>query len=236
MKAAEGHTADGLAGQLLEARAFLWKAVARLSPDRWSESPSPSYSPVGWHLGHIAVTQARWLLPRDPVGDRFGAFFDPVQTAKAVRGELPSPDELRAFLAQVLERARERLRAEPLPTVPGLPPEFLVRHVAQHELQHAEHVQVIAALLERRLQRGAVVAEYAYVAIHPQAHLRGGGWQRCPYVRVPQLKEQIRRPYDAGTSSARNWIDLSNVRQAFNAIGGPPYGCVTWLKLNARRN
>jgi len=159
MKAAEGHTADGLAGQLLEARAFLWKAAARLSPDRWSESPSPSYSPVGWHLGHIAVTQARWLLPRDPVGDRFGAFFDPVQTAKAVRGELPSPDELRAFLAQVLERARERLRAEPLPTVPGLPPEFLVRHVAQHELQHAEHVQVIAALLERRLQRGAVVAQ-----------------------------------------------------------------------------
>jgi ergothioneine biosynthesis protein EgtB len=159
MKAAEGRTTDGLAGQLVEARAFLLKAAGRLPADRWSESPSPAYSPVGWHLGHIAATQARWLLPRDPVAERFGTFFDPVQTAKPTRAELPSPDELRAFLAQVLDRARERLRTSPPPGIPGLPPDFLVRNVAQHELQHAEHVQVIAALLERRLQRGAVLAE-----------------------------------------------------------------------------
>jgi iron(II)-dependent oxidoreductase len=159
MRVAEGRTADGLAGQLLEARAFLWKAVARLAPERWLERVSPAYSPVGWHLGHVAVTQARWLLPRDPLADRFGPFFDPVQTAKETRGELPAPDELRAFLGQVLDRARERLRTGPLPTVPGLPPEYLVHHVAQHELQHAEHVQVIAALLTQRLHRGAVVAE-----------------------------------------------------------------------------
>ena len=157
MKAAEGRTADGPAGQLVEARAFLLKALARIPADRWSESPSPSYSPVGWHLGHVAATQARWLLPGDPVAERFGSFFDPVQTAKPTRGELPSADELRAFLAQVLDRARERLRTAPPPGMPGLPPDFLVRHVAQHELQHAEHVQVIAALLERRLQRGAVL-------------------------------------------------------------------------------
>ena len=159
MKAAEGRTVDGLTGQLVEARAFLWKAASRLAPDRWSESASPAYSPVGWHLGHVAVTQARWLLPGEAVAERFGGFFDPVQTAKVARGELPSPDELRALLAQVLDRARERLKTGPLPILPPLPPEFLVRHVAQHELQHAEHIQVIAALFDRRLHRGAVVAE-----------------------------------------------------------------------------
>jgi ergothioneine biosynthesis protein EgtB len=39
--------------------------------------------------------------------------------------------------------------------LPGLPPDFLVHHVAQHELQHAEHVRVIAALCEGRLHRAA---------------------------------------------------------------------------------
>ena len=159
MKVAEGRTPGDLAGQLLEARACLWKAAARLPAERWSESATPAYSPVGWHLGHVATTQARWLLPGDPLAGRFGAFFDPVQTAKVVRGELPSPDDLRTFLGQVLDRCRERLRTGPLPTLPGLPPEFLVQHVAQHELQHAEHIQVIAALFAGRLHRGAVVAQ-----------------------------------------------------------------------------
>ncbi|HWE26253.1 MAG TPA: SUMF1/EgtB/PvdO family nonheme iron enzyme [Myxococcales bacterium] len=159
MKVAEGRTADRLVGQLVEARAFLWKAAAKVALDRWADSATPSYSPVGWHLGHVAVAQARWLLPGDSVGERYGAFFDPAQTAKIARGDLPSPDELRAFLAQVLDRARERLKTGPLPEIPSLPADFLVRHVAQHELQHGEHVQVIAALFENRLHRGAVLAK-----------------------------------------------------------------------------
>jgi ergothioneine biosynthesis protein EgtB len=159
MKAAEGRSSTNLAGLLAEARAFLWKAAARLPPERWSERPSDAYSPIGWHLGHVAATQARWLLPGDSLADRFGGFFDPVQTAKNVRNELPAPDDLRAFLAQVLERVRERLLTPPLPSIPALPADFLVRNVAQHELQHAEHVQVIAALCDRRLHRATIVAE-----------------------------------------------------------------------------
>jgi gamma-glutamyl hercynylcysteine S-oxide synthase len=158
MKVAEGRS-TGLAGQLTEARAFLWKAAARLPPERWSERPSQAYSPVGWHLGHVAATQARWLLPGDPLADRFGGFFDPSLTAKTSRVELPAPDDLRGFLAQVLGRVRERLQTRPPPAFPGLPADFLVRNVAQHELQHAEHVQVVAALCDGRLQRGALLAE-----------------------------------------------------------------------------
>jgi ergothioneine biosynthesis protein EgtB len=150
---------EGPAAQLLEARAFLLKATGRLPADRWSERPSPAYSPVGWHLGHVAAMQARWLLPGDPAGERFGGFFDPTQTAKPARAQGPSPEDLRAWLAEVLDKVRERLRTRPAQVIDGLPAEFLVRHLAQHELQHAEHVQVIAALLQGRLQRGALLAE-----------------------------------------------------------------------------
>jgi len=54
---------------------------------------------------------------------------------------------------------RDRLQTRPAPALADLPPDFLVRHVAQHELQHAEHIQVIAALCEGRLHRGALLAE-----------------------------------------------------------------------------
>jgi len=155
----QGARGEGPTAQLAQARAFLLKTLARLPDDRWGEIPSPAYSPVGWHLGHVAAMQARWLLPGDRAGERFGGFFDPTQTAKPARTELPSPDELRGWLAEVLERVFERLRTRLAPVVDGLPADFLVRHVSQHELQHAEHVQVIAALFQGRLQRGALLAE-----------------------------------------------------------------------------
>ena len=155
----QGARGGGPAAQLLEARAFLLKATGRVPAERWGEQPSPAYSPVGWHLGHVAAMQGRWLLPGDPAGDRFGGLFDPTRTAKPARAEVPSPEELRAWLAEVLEKVRERLRVRPAQVIEGLPAEFLVRHLAQHELQHAEHVQVIAALLQGRLQRGALLAE-----------------------------------------------------------------------------
>jgi gamma-glutamyl hercynylcysteine S-oxide synthase len=155
----QGARGEGPAAQLLEARAFLLKALARLPPERWAERPSAAYSPVGWHLGHVGAMQARWLLPGEPVAERFGGFFDPTQTAKAARADLPAAEELRAWIAEVLERVRERLRTRSAPAIDGLPADFLVRHLAQHELQHAEHVQVITALLGGRLQRGALLAE-----------------------------------------------------------------------------
>ncbi len=131
--------------ELIAARQFLERALLLLPEARWSERPGQVYSPVGWHAGHVAAIQARFLL-----GDERHAFFDPFQTPKDQRTDQPPPREVRRFLADVLERVCA-LRAPP--RLPGLPPEFLLRHVAQHELHHAEHIQVIAALLEDRLHR-----------------------------------------------------------------------------------
>jgi formylglycine-generating enzyme required for sulfatase activity len=140
-----------LARGLLSARRFLLAALEEVPEERWAEQPSPAYSPIGWHLGHVASVQARWLLPgQEP---RYGELFDPALTAKPGRKELPPPAELRAWLLEVFDRVCAGLEEGRVPAILGLPETFLVQHIAQHELQHAEHIQVIAALFEKRLHR-----------------------------------------------------------------------------------
>ncbi|HMC35639.1 MAG TPA: DinB family protein, partial [Myxococcales bacterium] len=121
MRAARGLGQGALGAALEETRAFLLRAAACLPAARWGERPSVAYSPLGWHLGHVAATQARWLLPGDPLGERFGGFFDPAQTSKSVRSELPAANELLAYLAEVLLRVRSRLSDATVPAVVGLP-------------------------------------------------------------------------------------------------------------------
>ena len=140
-----------LSGELLEGRRFLLAALADVPEERWAQSPGPAYSPVGWHLGHVASVQARWLLPGEE--RRYGDFFDPQQTAKPSRRELPPARELRAYLDEVLDKVCAGLDAGRVPAILGLPEDFLVQHLAQHELQHGEHIQVIAALAAGRLHR-----------------------------------------------------------------------------------
>jgi iron(II)-dependent oxidoreductase len=138
---------DPLVTALRSSRRFL---LANLPPeDLWTEQPSEAYSPIGWHLGHIAAMQARWLLPGEP--QQYGQSFDPQATAKTLRATLPPPKELRAFLDDVHLRVTEGLRKGRVPGILGLPESFLVLNVAQHELQHAEHVRVVHALCEKRL-------------------------------------------------------------------------------------
>jgi ergothioneine biosynthesis protein EgtB len=89
------------------------------------------------------------------LGEMPKPLFDPLRTPKHVREELPRPAQLRTRLDSVLKRSLRAIASMRVSRLPGLPPDFLVHHVAQHELQHAEHVRVIAALCEGRLHRAA---------------------------------------------------------------------------------
>lgn len=143
---------DPLIDELMSARRFLRAALDGVPDELWGAQLSPSYRPIGWHVGHVAAVQARWLLPGERA--RHPKLFDPAAIAKDARpGQLPEPPELRAFLEEVLERICYGLRAGRLAGVLGLPETFLLHHVAQHEGQHAEHIQVVAALSEGRLHR-----------------------------------------------------------------------------------
>ena len=174
---------DPLIAELESARRFLRQAVDPVAEALWARQPSAAYSPIGWHLGHVASVQARWLLPGEP--QEHGQLFDPAAIAKSARGKLPRPSELRCLLDDVLERVCAGLRAGRVPGVLGLPESFLVQHVAQHELQHAEHVQVIAALFEKRLHR-----------MPPPLHVRSAGRLEFAGGRVAVGSPDAARAYD----------------------------------------
>ena len=226
---------DPLVAELESARQFL---LSVLPPEEfWLEQPAPAYSPIGWHLGHIAGQQERWLLPGEPA--RYGSTFDPAATAKAVRVRLPLASDLRAFLDQVLERVCDGLRAGRIPGVLGLPETFLVQHIAQHELQHAEHVQVVHALCERRLHRMAPIG-----AVHAADRLEFAGG------RVQVGSDDAARAYDNERPQhvvelKAYWLDPAPVTAAqfaeyIAATGAPaplgfgeqppeaPVTCVSW--------
>ena len=233
---------DPLVAELESARRFFLRALDGAPEAAWRVLPGESYSPIGWHVGHVASVQERWLLPGEP--PRYGQFFDPTATAKTQRAILPAPSELRAWLDETLARVCDGLARGRVPGVLGLPETFLVQHVAQHELQHAEHVQVVHALCEGRLQRMPKP-----VAVHAARRLEFAGG------KAPVGSDDAARAYDNErprheVELAPYWLDPAPVTAAqfgefLEATGAPeppgfgeqqpeaPVTCVSWHDADA---
>jgi iron(II)-dependent oxidoreductase len=244
-----------LARQLQDARRFFEQALASLPEERWGERPNGAYSPVGWHAGHVAAIQARFLL-----GEDRWPLFDPFRTDKDERTALPPPPELRRWLAEVAARVEQ---CDDFPRIDGLPADFLVRHVAQHELQHAEHVQVIAALCEGRLHRmapplplrsaGRLERGCAIVWIGSADAAEAYDNERRRYAvllaphwldRAPVSVAEFREFVDAGgyrdescwTREGWAWVQRSGARAplGFDAQHPQaPVSCVSWFEADA---
>jgi iron(II)-dependent oxidoreductase len=248
---------DPLVSALRASRRYL---VANLPPEElWAEHPSEASRPIGWHIGHIAAMQARWLLPGEP--QQFEQLFDPLRTAKPVRAALPKPKELRAYLDEMHARATDGLRKGRVPGILGLPETFLVLHVAQHELQHTEHVRVAHALLEKRLHKapkplpvrsagriefpgGSVTvgcgdASIAYDNERPRHEVRlEPYWLDRTPVTVREFREFVEQ---GGYAKRKFWSEAGwEARGSFKAPMGfdeqepdAPVTCVSWFEADA---
>jgi iron(II)-dependent oxidoreductase len=129
--------------QLLEARARTERMTRDLEGERLLGPKLAIVNPPLWELGHVAWFQERWCLrtvrggaPVESILDGADALYDSSTVAHGTRWDLPLPglEETRRYLANVLERVRERLAREP--ENPAL------RYYAQlslfHEDMHAE--------------------------------------------------------------------------------------------------
>ncbi|MBO6935071.1 MAG: SUMF1/EgtB/PvdO family nonheme iron enzyme [Deltaproteobacteria bacterium] len=103
--------------------------------------PDPEFSPLCWHLGHIAFTEAHWLLAK--VGGD-GALSVPHARryaqdgcAKAERNAGYDRGELFDYLERVRAVVRERY-ATLDPDHPLMRDDYLARFLANHEHQHRE--------------------------------------------------------------------------------------------------
>jgi iron(II)-dependent oxidoreductase len=116
-------------------------------------------------------------------------------TPKDARDALPPADALVSELDRVHARAEEALLAGRVPEAPqakqcGLPIEFLPAHLVQHELQHAEHVRTISALLQ-----GSPVAAPAAPLSGPERISFAGGEARIGAVDAAEAYDNERPPH-----------------------------------------
>lgn len=186
--------------------------------------PHPGFSPVGWHLGHIAYTEALWLLAEaggEPLPfPELEPVFHVDGLPKAERGNLPSVDEVRDYAGAVRERLWRRLETADLDRE-----ERLWCFILQHESQHSETIAFL-----RQYERGCAPCRpemrpgdfdseaMVPVPAGPVSVGAGGPWaldnERPRHVieigdfrigRYPVTQAQFRRFIDAGGYRERRW-------------------------------
>jgi ergothioneine biosynthesis protein EgtB len=106
----------------------------------------PEFSPVGWHLGHIAYIESLWLLERGAgIAPLFSLehrrLFVADGLPKTERVNLPTVGEVRHYLDTIREKVLRYLETTDLDRQ-----ERLWRWLIQHESQHSEIITFLLQL------------------------------------------------------------------------------------------
>lgn len=106
------------------------------------------FSPIGWHLGHIAFTEAYWILEYlgnlPPLFPEYRVLFAADGLPKAQRQNLPDLETIQAYLATVRTKVVNYLETSSLERQ-----ERLWQWLIQHESQHNETMAFILQLHRR---------------------------------------------------------------------------------------
>ncbi|MEM9980199.1 MAG: DinB family protein, partial [Cyanobacteria bacterium P01_D01_bin.2] len=96
----------------------------------------PDFSPVGWHLGHIAFTESLWILEylaQQPCPlPNYRTLFAADGLPKAQRQQLPSLEKLLTLMSEVRRRTLAYLATA------SFSDQRLWHWLIQHECQHSE--------------------------------------------------------------------------------------------------
>lgn len=142
--------APGVLDELEEGREMTLRLVRDLSEEELRAQPDPEWSPIGWHLGHVAFTEASWLLGRVRMEDGlvrpYVEAFSQTGRPKLDRVRLPPRADLFRYLREVRERVREVLHRGPSPE-PPFDDAYVASFVACHEHQHRETMAIVLRLL-----------------------------------------------------------------------------------------
>ncbi|WP_275574972.1 SUMF1/EgtB/PvdO family nonheme iron enzyme [Neosynechococcus sphagnicola] len=155
------------------------------------------FSPLGWHLGHIAYTEAYWLLHhaegRELAG-RYQHLFAADGLPKAEREHLPPLITLLAYVHAVRQQTLETLDIAPLETQ-----ERLWLWLLQHESQHGETMSFLKQIQQ---QHTAEVCALTSIHRHPA---RLHDWIKIPAGEFQQGSDRL----DAlDNESSQHWVDL----------------------------
>jgi iron(II)-dependent oxidoreductase len=154
MKSTDERTRALVATQLESARAAtlrLFDLVPREAD--LHESPGFGFRPIIWHLAHIGVFEAYWILQKvkgEPAPDeRYERIFDPITTPREHSKDLPTRREMENYLARVRRRVLDFLQTARFDTGDALLRDgYIFRLVLEHEQQHQETLAYLLQLLD----------------------------------------------------------------------------------------
>ncbi|MEG3938811.1 ergothioneine biosynthesis protein EgtB [Microcoleus sp. S36b_A3] len=137
---------------LQQCRRGTFKLFADIDCDTFCRLAHPDFSPVGWHLGHIAYTEDLWLLQRcallKPVFPEYHQLFAADVLPKKQRVFLPALPEVKLYLDAVRKKVLDYLEIAPIEEQ-----ERLWRFMIQHESQHCETVAFVLQMQRKEGRR-----------------------------------------------------------------------------------
>ena len=187
--------------------------------------PDPAFSPLCWHLGHLAFTEAHWILARcagDPsLSKPYARRFAQDGCAKAERAEGFERGTLFAYLDAVRELVRE---AWPILAASGGARPDLVEDgyvgwfLCCHEHQHRETMAIVLGLVRSARSPGELDA--------PPLEDAGP----APRVSVPGAQVRLGT---AGRLAYDNERPPQEVELAPFALDGHPVTAASWARFMA---
>ncbi len=221
----------------------------------------PEFSPLGWHFGHIAYTEALWLLPPPLQAEfnlpRYCQLFRADSLPKAERCHLPD----RPTLIQYLARVREAVWQQWPPSSPTDERQRLWAWLLQHETQHGETIAFLSQLgglavgrqslelsgISSNATTKAVEAEMVSIpaggfwqgsnAVWAQDNERPTHWQEVPRFWLdvyPVTRQQYQEFSEAGGyHQAKYWSAEGWQWRQVNQIEAPLYWSDTRLEQQA---
>ena len=134
-----------IAEAMTQCRDITLQLVAGISDRTLTQQSHPDFSPIGWHLGHIAFTEAYWILEQlaqlPPSYSEYHKLFAADGLPKAQRQNLPSLDAIYDYLATVRAKTIDYLKIAPIETQ-----QRLWWWLIQHEAQHNETIAFVKQL------------------------------------------------------------------------------------------
>ncbi|WP_223342906.1 DinB family protein [Synechocystis sp. PCC 7339] len=94
------------------------RLLHRIPPTLGDRQWHPDFSPIDWHFGHIAFTEALWLLPESERerfhGPAYQKLFRADGLPKAQRCALPNRDAIEQYLGDVRAAVERVWQSPPL--------------------------------------------------------------------------------------------------------------------------
>lgn len=117
------------------------------------------YSPIGWHFGHIGMTEEYWVmtqaLHQSPRNPEYSFLFANIpENPKEQRVHLPSREEIVCYLQATRQTVLDALQTANLETdAPLLADGYAWEFALQHECQHQETITELLQLLTQQRHR-----------------------------------------------------------------------------------